>query len=72
MKLLFDKTGELIVWSEGESITLSINGNKYEIDGQDLLFFSEFVKANVNRIEIEKENKTPLIQKLKRLWKATG
>jgi hypothetical protein len=72
VKLLFDKSGELIVWSDGESMTMSINGNKYEIDGQDLLFFSEFVKANVNRIEIEKERKTPLIQKLKKLWGTTG
>jgi hypothetical protein len=71
VKLLFDKSGELVVWSEGESVTLSVNGTDYEIDGRDLLFFLEFVKASVNRIELEKERKTPFIQKLKKLWVAT-
>jgi hypothetical protein len=71
MKLLFDKNGEMILWSEGESVTISVNGSKYTIDGQDLDFFSEFISANMRRIEREKDRKTPLKQKLKKIWTST-
>ena len=72
MKLLFDKGSELVVWSEEESVTLSLNGVKYELEGKDLEYFAEFVKANVSRIEREKDSRVPFHKKLKKIWETTG
>jgi hypothetical protein len=68
VKLLFDKSGELVVWSEGSSLFLSVSGTKYEIDGEDLDYFVAFVTQTARKIERERDNNKPLKQKLKELW----
>jgi len=72
MKLLFDNSGELVVWSEGDKLFLSVSGNEYELTGSDLEFFAGFVNESVKRIERERDNNKPLMQILKELWGNTN
>lgn len=69
MKLLFDEGTELIVWSENDSISMTINGQKKQLNGEDLFHFQKFIYDHTKKVIQEQEKQKSIFDKLKELWK---
>jgi hypothetical protein len=69
MKILFDSAGEMVVHSEGEKLVISIMGNSYKVEGEDLEFFSNYVANHKSNVEQQRQSDKSVIQVIKELWR---
>jgi len=70
MKFLIE-SGEssLTIYRESESIVIDVNGQKIAVQGVDLVDFDNLIGNLSSTIAKQKEQETPLIKKIERIWK---